>query len=58
MIDDGIKKSSSTFITKSCKIPNGESSSRENNTNEVILEEGTYPTLFQAYNIGTNLHSL
>ena len=57
MIVDGIKKSNSTFITNSCKMPNGESSSRENKINEVILEEGTYPTLFQARNIGTNLHS-
>ena len=54
MIVYGIKRSRSKFLTRSCKIPNGESSSRENNTNEVILEEGTYPTLFQACNIGTN----
>ena len=47
MIDDGIKKSSSTFFTKSCKFPNGESCSRENNTNEVILEEGHTPLYFK-----------
>ena len=54
MIVDGINQSRSKFLTRSCKIPNGESISREINTNEVIFEEGTCPTLFQAYNIGTN----
>ena len=54
MIVDGIKRSRSKFLIRSCKIPNGDSSSRENNANEVIFEEGTYPILFQACNIGTN----
>ena len=54
MIVDGINQSRSKFLTMSCKIPNGESSSRENNANEVIFEEGTYPTLFQSCNIDTN----
>ena len=54
MIVDGIKKSRPKFLTRSCKIPSRELGSRENNSNEVIFEEGTYPTLFQACNIGTN----